>query len=790
MSKYTLGLFFCLLSVITMSQDYSNLWEGHFSYLNIIDVAQGNDKVFAATDNVLFIYDITSQDIETLTTIDGLSGQDISAIHYSENYGLLLIGYENGLIELISDTSTDVLTVIDILEKPTIPPTSKRINHFNEYNDRVYIATDYGISVYNLSGLEFGDTYYIGNLGSQVSINQTTVFGDYIYASSNTGLRKADINSANLIDYQEWLEVSNINTYGVESVDGRLYAVRPNRRLFEVINDSFTLLNSYESNIVDIRGVGDQLLVTTQSETFLYQSDFTEISSISMPEDLNLEFTASVYFQPNLFFIGTTADINQGFTAKGLLGFNNLNLSSYQEIYPQGPLYNSGFSVQAGQNELWIAYGEYSISYNPYPLTRRGISHLVDESWINIPFDSVFGATDLNKITINPNNQSQVFVSSFINGILEINNNVPTNLYNETNSGLESLIIPNNPNFVNIRVSGSEFDDQGLLWCVTSLVENVLKSYNPDTGQWTSYSFSGFMEDPFGTLGYGDLVIDANGNKWIAAYDLGVIGVKTNGSSAVINNVVGEADEGNLPTNYISALRVDNNNQLWIGTSQGLRVLYNTESVFSESDPRAEEIIILDDGVPQELMYQQFVSDIEVDGSNNKWIGTFATGLFYFSENGQETIYHFTTDNSPLPSNNIVDVSIDSSNGKVYIATDKGLVAFKSGSSKPQSSLNEAFVYPNPVRPTFNINEERVKIKDLSENVNIKITDIEGNLVAEAQSNTNLRFKGYNLEIDGGTAYWNGKNLVNNTVASGVYLILISDLDTLETKVLKLMVVR
>ena len=131
MSKYTLGLFFCLLSVITKSQDYSNLWEGHFSYLNIIDVAKGNDKVFAATDNVLFIYDITSQDIETLTTIDGLSGQDISAIHYSENYGLLLIGYENGLIELISDTSTDVLTVIDILEKPTIPPTSKRINHFN-----------------------------------------------------------------------------------------------------------------------------------------------------------------------------------------------------------------------------------------------------------------------------------------------------------------------------------------------------------------------------------------------------------------------------------------------------------------------------------------------------------------------------------------------------------------------------------------------------------------------------------------------------------------------------------
>ena len=78
----------------------------------------------------------------------------------------------------------------------------------------------------------------------------------------------------------------------------------------------------------------------------------------------------------------------------------------------------------------------------------------------------------------------------------------------------------------------------------------------------------------------------------------------------------------------------------------------------------------------------------------------------------------------------------------------------------------------------------------ISENVNIKITDIEGNLVAEAQSNTNLRYQGYNLEIDGGTAYWNGRNLANNAVASGVYLIMLSDLDTFETRVLKLMVVR
>jgi hypothetical protein len=109
-------------------------------------------------------------------------------------------------------------------------------------------------------------------------------------------------------------------------------------------------------------------------------------------------------------------------------------------------------------------------------------------------------------------------------------------------------------------------------------------------------------------------------------------------------------------------------------------------------------------------------------------------------------------------------------------------------------------VYPNPVRPEYdilgdnNLNDinRGVKIKGLTENVNIKITDVEGNLVAEAQSRRNLRNSaaGFNMAIDGGIAIWNGRNLANNIVASGVYLILITDLDSFETKVLKLLIIR
>jgi len=410
----------------------------------------------------------------------------------------------------------------------------------------------------------------------------------------------------------------------------------------------------------------------------------------------------------------------------------------------------------------------------------------------HIPPSSAFSTTPI----FNPNceecqyevQQFKDNISSFQDGLLEINNDVPTIRHDDTNSGLESIILTGNPNFKSIRVSGTTFDNNGLLWSITSLIDKPLKSYDPNTNQWRSYDFSELIADViFGNLGFEEIIIEPSGTIFIASFSLGIIGFNNNGNQ-LLKNI--SEDGGNLPNKTVRALALDNRNQLWIGTIKGLRVLYNTSNFFTDDDVSTDAIIILEDGIPKELLENQFISDIKVDGSNNKWVATLGAGLFYFSPNGQETIYHFTKDNSPLPSNNVNDVSIDNENGLVYIATDRGLLSFSSGSSLPQGDLANAYVYPNPVRPNFNTVQDKVKIKGISENVNIKITDIEGNLVAEAESRRNLRHKGYNLEIDGGTAYWNGKNLANNSVASGVYLIMLSDLDTFETRVLKLMIVR
>ena len=777
MLKRIVVLAFCLFPLLPFAQDFSALWQGHFSFNNIKDVVESETKIYAAAQNAIFSYHKQTNALEQITTIQGLSGENISTIYYSDLYELLIIGYENGLMEIVFDDDEDVLTINDIVDKATIPPNNKKINHFNAYGNVVYIATNYGISVFNLDRLEFGDTYYIGNAGNQIPVSQTTIFNDEIYASSlgGNGILKAPVSSPNLIDYQNWQTIVTGNFSAIQAVSDNLFATRTDNRIFQVQNNTLTERFQYSSAPLDLKSANEGLVVTTASTVFVYNSDFALVSQAAVNTSFPTQFTSAT-IDAEFIYIGT-----RDF---GILKTSLANPVNFEEIRPDGPLLNTPFALQTTPNNVWVTYGDYDIFFNPYPLNSLGYSQLNGEQWINTPYSELLNARCLNAVSVNPFNNNQVFISSFVDGLLEVNEGVPTILYDDTNSGLEPFVI--NANVSDFRVGPSLFDGNGLLWTLTSRIDKPLKSYNPLNNQWKSYSFTSIIQN--NNLGFGDMVIGDDGTKWIASYNNGFIGFRENGNNFLIKKIFSEED--NMPSDYVTSLAIDKRNQLWIGTFRGLRVLYNTTNFFEEDDVKVDEIVIEEDGIAKELLFQQVISDIEVDGSNNKWIGTVSSGIFYVSSNGQQTIYHFTTSNSPLPSNEITDIALDESNGRVYIATTKGLVSFSSGSSATLETLQNAYAYPNPVRPNFDITEDRVKIKGVSENVNIKITDIEGNLVAEAQSRINLRYRGYNLEIDGGTAYWNGKNLANNVVKSGVYLVMLSDLDTYETKVLKLMVVR
>lgn len=785
MTRRFLKLLF-LLGALTFSNGQSTTtgsWEAYFSYNSIKDIEIGSDIIYAASENAIFTYDPYTNSIETITTIEGLSGDYITTIKYSENYNLLMIGYETGLMEVYDLNTNTVLKVVDILNQITIPPNNRRINDFYEFDNLVYISTNYGISIYDMQSLEFGDTYYIGFNGTQTRVHQITLNNNEIYAATSDGLKKANLNNPNLIDFQFWQTPFLGDFLSVISIADQVFTIKSDNILYAVNDNSLSPVLSFTEPILRLEPNENNFSIITANKVYYYQEDLSLLSSYNNSPDLNTTFTTSKIFN-DIIYIGTLDS--------GMLKKSNNSNDLYEKIIPNGPLRNNPFSLHFDYGDLWVTFGDYDEDFNPNPNREYGFSFLENNIWTNVSYDSIQQNIEkpvynLNAIAINPVNSDQVFISSFQHGLLKFEKNNSLELLDDTNSALQSLVLAGS-NYKSIRVSDLKFDNQGFLWSLTSLVEDPLKKFNLTTNQWQTYSFSSIIDDPIlDENGFGPLVIGPDGTKWVGSYRNGVIGFNDNGN--LIRQIVGE-DVANLPINHIKSLALDYNNILWIGTYKGLRILYNTSNFFTEDVITTSPIIFIEDGLPKELLELQFITAIIVDGSNNKWISTVDSGVFYLSSDGQNTIYHFTKDNSPLPSNGITSMAQNQNDGTIYFGTNRGLVAFKAGGSSPSNSLEDAYAYPNPVRPGFNIEIDKIKIKNLSENINIKITDIEGNLVAEAQSNTNLRFKGYNLAIDGGTAYWNGKNLADRTVASGVYVVLISDLNTIETNVLKIMLIR
>ncbi|MCD0470140.1 T9SS type A sorting domain-containing protein [Flavobacterium sp. JAS] len=760
MKRSFLYILFLLLFQFSFAQSKLS-WQGYFSFNEIKDISESSTTVFAASENALFTKNAATNVVKTTTTVDGLSGQTISAVYYSEAFKKTIVGYENGLIIVVNETDGSMLKVVDIINKQ-LPANLKKVNHFMEHNGLLYVSCDFGIVQFNLTTSKFGDTYFIGDNGAEISVKQTTFFNGFIYAATSSGIRKADSTNANLIDYKQWTIVNPGDWSSVETLDTELIAINSSGYIHRFNSSTFIGFLQLPQPSTDMRAKNHNLFITIPNSVYVYNNQMVLSRQITNTQVLsnNLNFTCTTAVG-DLIYIGTKE--------KGLFSSTLAGISAFTENTPTGPIRNNVFSLDVTPNALWAVYGDYDTYYNPYPLDSYGVSKYNTSGWLNIPYSEVYDAQSITRVIVNPANEKQVYASSFFSGLLKIEDDVPNFLYNQKNSGLESIAYEG-PNYIDVRINGTAFDKSGNLWVTNSRIKNGLKVLKAN-GQWGSYATSLILNNAE-TTSYANIVIDKNNTKWISTSNDGVIGF--NESTNTFKKMTFGADLGNLPIADVRSVALDTKNQLWIGTTKGLRVLSNVGSFQTESQLKANPIIIMEDNLPQELLYEQFITSIAVDGSNNKWIGTADSGIFMVSPNGQETKYHFTISNSPLPSNAINDVKINSATGEVFIATTKGMISFKGIATGANEDLNNVYIYPNPVRPNFS---GTVKVAGLIDKANVKITDIEGNLVYETTST-------------GGTIEWDTTAFGRYKVASGVYMVFISAEDGSETKVKKVMIIR
>ena len=764
-------------SLISAQVDYSDSWEDFFSYNNVKDFIKSENILYALSDNAIFTYDFTTQEIKKLSSVQGLSGETTSAIHFSTQSDRLVIGYKNGLVEVV-DSDGSITISADILNFNQTG--EKSINDIFEYQGKLYLSTSFAIIEYDIDQLEFGDTFFIGNNSSDVKINEIVVFDDFIYAATERGIYKADINNANLIDFNNWNLISSVNNNYTNIIifNSKIYTTL-NKKLFEVTEtNEIVLIEDYSSSIVSLKGSSTNLTVVLNSSVNVYSTNFDLV--LQNNSDINFDYILNTAFAEN----------NQLFLATKQFGILSSLISDdiiFQEIHPEGPVSNDVFSVTAKNNQLWVVYGGYTPTMAPIQ-PELGYSHYNGENWLTEENDLDNSFPGFVDVTLDPNNENKAFISSFgstnqINtyqtgGLFVVENDEITNFYNNLNSPLED-IYETNPliNSVTVRISGSVFDNQGNLWIANIGLSNELKKFS--NGSWTEYDISSVK--PNSSFGLSEIITDRNNSIWIGTRGDGVIAFNQNGER--IKSLTALPTEGSLPNLRVISLASDSDNRIWIGTISGLVVFSNASGVFDADVVDAQPVIFEEDGIAKKLLGDQYISAIAVDGANNKWFGTSDGGVTYTNPNGQTTIATFSKENSPLPSDRITKISVDKEFGKVFFATDKGIVAYNSNVAPFGETLGEVYAYPNPVRKFHNkVTIDGRNDTNLPKGTNVKILDIAGNLVYE----TNV-IEGQ--ELQGGKVIWDKKNLAGNNVASGIYIVLLANEDASETSSTKIAII-
>ena len=774
MKKY-LFFFLLILSNFSFAQtDYSQAWEDFYSYTNVKDLTQENGVIYALTDNAIFTYEITSGNLEKFSSVQGLSGETTSSIFYHQPTSRLVIGYENGLIEVVDDN--DAITIsADIVSFSQ--SGAKRINHIFGVGDTIYIATPFAIIEYDIQNLEFGDTFFIGNGSSDVAINQIAIENNTIYAATEDGIFSADVTNSNLIDFNNWTQLfSGRNFSHIFSFDNKVH-VTEGPILYELNNGALSTIRNFPNTIIDTKTQSNQVTITFANFAEALDVNLNTIQQFTVNTEFNFSLSSAMMVD-NDMFLGTQT--------YGILQSNIIAPSNYVEIHPEGPLSNDIFSIAANNEDVWVVYGGFDITYTPLGL-QRGFSHYNGTNWINTRFDPATPYSDLNHITIDPNAENKVYISSAgdtgnvnsvaTGGLLVVENDVVTQFYNHTNSPLED-IVANQPNRVTVRVSGTALDSQGNLWVTNIGGTNELKRLSSG-GQWSSFDVSSARTDT--RDGLSELLVDRSNNIWFGSRENGVIAFNQNSNAS--NALIATPNLGNLPNAYVNSVAVDSNNAIWIGTRNGLVVFRNPNSIFTSSVYNANPVIIEENGIGERLLGDQNINTIVVDGADNKWFGTDNGGALYTNPSGRRTIANFSTQNSPLPSNRIIKIAVAKNTGRVYFATDKGMVAYNSNVAPFGDTLGEVYAYPNPALK--NHNQVTITGRNgttLPKGTNVKILDVAGNLVYESNV-----IEGQ--ELQGGKVVWDKTNLAGKKVASGIYVVLLANEDGSQSSTTKIAIV-
>lgn len=728
-------LYWSTLTLYAQSDIPIESWRTHFSYRDSRIVVNTPKQVYVAAQHGLFYLDKSDNSLRAISKSDGLSDVGITAMEYDENVGLIL-AYRSGVVDLVSEQGIFAFTLIS--EEADTPET---IYDILIQGNLVYLSTSVGVRVLSLD-LEQEEPWQIresytrlSEVGEVLPIYQVTIIRDSLFLGTQTGVVANSLNPlVNRQDFNTWRRfdvsqgIPSETTRFLINQNDQLYAAINQRGVYRYDGQWQPTVFTTDADFNALRPSANGVLIISEGNIFRL-SEADEVVAI---ENEAIRLAQDVAEENETLWI---ADQQQG-----LLRLEN---NQTEQFLPNGPASDNIYQLRYLDGTVVALKQDAPGAYYQFSKGRW-------QNYTDLPITSRFTDATFLEAT------QQYYFSSLGEGILQWDGAESFSVLNQLSSG---------STLENDQVTALA-DNENRLWLTNYNALSSLHTIDLSDDTWQQIAFNraqaryprqlklDFRQQVWMLVGGSDLSRPGN--------DLLVFDPSTN-ESLLISEVINPAQ---LSGRQLTDMALDSDGQLWLTGSEGIAYFPVPEQVFEEP------LVVKPVFDRQFLLLGEFVTAVAVDGSNRKWIGT-NSGLWLFSETGEELVYQFTTENSPLISDVILDIAVDDRSGEVFVATDRGVVSFRSTATQGTFSHQSVKLFPNPVRQSF---DGLVGMQGLVNQATVKITTVSGVLVQE-------------LQAEGGTATWDLRAYTGDRVQSGVYLVFSASADGSETFVGKIAVV-
>ncbi|MFM9944880.1 MAG: two-component regulator propeller domain-containing protein [Bacteroidia bacterium] len=743
----------CLTQAQKIGYNGVGRWRTHFPYKDVKQIQEAGDFIFVTPEKGFFTFHQQSGEVSTYSKVNGLSDIDIAIMRFIPSLNKMVFVYTTGNIDILDLSNNTIWNIPDILRKSILG--DKEFFDLQFFDGFAYLSCSFGIIKIDLNKLEISDSYqFKDGLGAAIPIYSTIRFNDFIYAGTSKGIYRAHATNGNLSDFTTfWKNVKpGFESKLLRVFDNKLFAV--NDSIIQSFNENpnniwQNVSGNKKRNSMSLEVCHNQI-IETHWGGFLKLKPGGGIDSV----------------RENAVTFGVL-DIN-GTIWTGGTGLGCFNIKpngEYGFVGINGPNAITSYSIAGWKDEIWVTGGGPNYTFGPSG-SESGYYYFKDNLWHNRPSspNKLIAMHDFTAIAINKAN-GETWLGSHGTGIAQLQNGNFINRFDTDNStlGQQANTYTHTP--------GLAIDSKGNLWVANFDADSCISARLPN-GNWVNFRLSKNQ--------VGEMVIDDLDQKWMvtprsgSTSPVGVIVFKeaSNGKPQQERTLYKGKGSGDLPSSRVNALVMDKDNEIWIGTDEGLAVFFNPARAF-DNEEDAQRIIVDQNGVVGYLLGSETINDICIDGANRKWVAT-NNGVFLVEKDGTSVLEHFTIDNSPLPSNVIKSVGVNGSSGEVFFGTENGLISYGGNATEASDEHNdEVKIYPNPVHKNY---DGDITIQGLPDYATVKITDVSGRIIYETLSN-------------GGIATWNGKMFNGQRPQTGIYLIISSNKEDKNSKVNKLLFV-